>query len=566
MKVKSFIGLLILLIVGVFVWAKNSSKENFSQAKDLPNGALVYLQTNDLPQLIKLWNESLLKEKYLESQNFAEFQNSHLGIKLAERFADLSGAIGFSLDLQTLSGLAEKQAAVAIYDIGKLDIVFVSPLNEELFSATMFAQNSNNFVENQLEDGTRIYQIQVGVDRQRQKQKVLFANIKGRFVLATNEKLFLQTISAINGKQRLYDESDFNKLTKRIAPNLITIWVNQEKLNTDYYFKRYWLMGKTEDLQNIRAGIFDLNLNETGLTEKREFLLKERQNVGQISNAEAKDLVAGIPENVPFYHLQKVDEKSPGEAIHETLFDKKIVEKTRGNYSHNWSYDDINNYYENDFNYLNSDFEKAINEAEEDDNVETKTFPVSRISDVLSPTNPSAILTAVSPKKLENPLFVEFRKIAIILLKNPNAFQSNKFENVLIEALKNRITVADSTFVWETENNLRKLKVPMLGWEISYQLQGDKLLIANDFEFLQECFSRENNNDLEAKDFTALTVIRPANREEIFDVVMGKLAINDDDFFTGNVASLLDLMAEVKKIEIRRKANGEFLEEEILVK
>ncbi|HRH46687.1 MAG TPA: hypothetical protein PKY82_33895, partial [Pyrinomonadaceae bacterium] len=222
MKIKIAIITLILLVVGVFVWAKTSSKDKFSQAKDFPNGALVYLQITDLPQAIKLWNESKLKEKYQESQNFKEFQLSHLGIKLTERFKGLSDATGFSIDLQTLSGLAEKQAAVAIYDIGKLDIVFIAPMNEELFSATMFAQNSSSFEENELADGTTFYVLEAEVDRQRQKQKVIFANIKGRFVLATSEKLFLQTIVAIKGKQRLYDEMNFKNLSERIAPNLAT--------------------------------------------------------------------------------------------------------------------------------------------------------------------------------------------------------------------------------------------------------------------------------------------------------------------------------------------------------
>lgn len=566
MKIKVAIVTLILLIVGVFVLAKTSSKENFSQAKDFPNGALVYLQITDLPQVIKFWNESKLKEKYLESENFKDLQTRHLGIKLAERWTDLNEAIGFPLDLQTVSGLAENQASVAIYDIGKLDIVFIAPMNEELFSATMFANNSSNFEENELADGTTFYVLEAEVDRQRQKQKVIFANLKGRFVLATSEKLFLQTVAAIKGKQRLYDEPNFKKLSERIAPNLATIWVNQEKLNNDYYFKKYWLMSDVKDLQNIQAGIFDVNLNENGLTEKREFLLKEPTNPGKISKSDAQELTAKIPENVPFYRLQKVDEKQLGETIYNTLLDKQITKKPRRKHSKDWSYYDYDNYYESDYTYLNSDFDKQINENEDEENIEVKAFPVSQISSSLNSANPTTILTATSPKMLENPLFVEFRKIAIISLKNPNSFHANEFENSIVEALKNRVTVADTKFVWETEKDLRKLKVPMFGWELVYQLQDNKLLIANSFEFLQECLSNENKAEIETKDISDLTVIRLTNRQEVFDNVMKKLDDNDGDFLKGNVASLLDVMENVKQIEIRRKSDNNFLEEEILVK
>jgi hypothetical protein len=80
MKTKSVVILFVLLIVSILVWAKTTSNEQFSQAKDFPGGALIYVQVSDLPQVIKLWEESKLKENYLASQNFSELQKRHLGI------------------------------------------------------------------------------------------------------------------------------------------------------------------------------------------------------------------------------------------------------------------------------------------------------------------------------------------------------------------------------------------------------------------------------------------------------------------------------------------------------
>ncbi|MEK7723409.1 MAG: hypothetical protein AAB336_03605 [Acidobacteriota bacterium] len=573
MKIKVAIITSILLIVGFFVWAETSSKEKFSLAKDFPNGALVYLQITDLPQFIKLWNESKLKEKYLNSENFSGLQKRHLGIKIAERWNDWSNAVGFSLDLQTLGSLGEKQAAVAIYDVGKLDIVFVAPMNETVFSATMFAQNSGDFEEISLDDKTTAYVIDAEVERQKQKQKVIFANIKGRFVLATNEKLFLQTVSQITGKQKkqsLYDEPNFKKMSERITPNLATIWLDQERLNSDYYFKRYWLMSDVEDLQNIQAGIFDISLGETGLTEKREFLLKESQNLGQISNAEAQDLTRNIPENVPYFHLQKVEEKQLGEAIYETILDKKEVKNLRRSPSRNWSYEDYsyddNSYEYENYHYLNSDFDEEINQIDEDENIEEKPFQTNQFVSALGSANPTIILTATSPKILESPMFVEFRKVAIVSLKNPNNFQSNHFENTIVKALKHRITVADAKFEWTTENEFRKLNIPMLGWEIGYQLNGSKLFVSNSFEFLQECLANENKREISANGMSQLTVINLTNRKEHFDNVMKILSNENGNFFTGNLASMLDVFADVKQIEVRRKSEDNFLQEEILAK
>ncbi len=564
MKMKVAIVSMILLLVGVFVWAKTSANDDFAQAKDFPSGALVYLQVTDLPQVIKLWDESKLKEKYLASQNFADFQTSHLGIKLTERWSDLGNAIGFSLDLQTVSSLAEKQAAMAIYDVGKLDIVFVAPMNETLFSATIFAQNSLKFDENTLEDGTVFYEIEVEVDRQRQKQKIIFANIKNRFVLATSEKLFSQMISTINRKQRLYDEPNFNKLTEKMVPNLATVWINQEKLNADYYFKRYWLIKNLGDLQNIRAGIFDISLDKKGLTERREFLLKEVRNSGQISSVDAKSLLAKIPEDVPFYRLEKVDDKTIGKVGYDTLFDAEITPTKHRKASNNRSYSDFEDGFDEPrYSYDERDFDENINEIDEENDDEIEPFQTNRIQ---ISGNPTAIVLMTKPELLENPLFAEFRKIAVISLQNPSAFYGKEFENSIVDALKNRVTAADAKFVWESANEVRKLKIPLLGWEIAYQLHDGKLFVSNSFELFDEVLQTQNQIEVQSSNLSDLTVVRLANREKDFNQIMQQISTDKTDFFVGNVSSLLDVIDDVKEVVVKRDSNSLYLHEEVLLK
>jgi hypothetical protein len=363
MKTKLLTGLFPLLIIGAIVWAGITPQEKFAQAKDFPDGALVYLQISDLPQFIKLWDQSELKEKYLNSTNYNDLQSRHLGIKLQERWTEFSEAVGFPLDWTAVSSLAENKAAVAVYDIGKLDLVFVAPMNENLFTLTMFNQHAQNFEVQQLEDGTKYYSLEARVDRERQKQKLIFASIKGRFVLATSERLFLRTIAAINGRQRLHDEVYFKDLTARAVPHLATIWVNQEKLNADYYFKRYFLTSKVEDLRNIQSGIFDLNIDQNGLRETREFLLKQPAQIARISPAVVRDLAGGIPANVPYFRLQVADDQRLGEAVYETLFDRQRAQKTNRKHADDWRFSAYRHYYEPNYYHLDSDFDKEIDHA-----------------------------------------------------------------------------------------------------------------------------------------------------------------------------------------------------------
>ena len=67
----------------------------------MPRGALVYLQIEDLPGFIRLWNQSGFKENYLQSQNFDDLSKRHLGLKIASRWQEFSDALGMPIDLNS---------------------------------------------------------------------------------------------------------------------------------------------------------------------------------------------------------------------------------------------------------------------------------------------------------------------------------------------------------------------------------------------------------------------------------------------------------------------------------
>ncbi|HEX9961656.1 MAG TPA: hypothetical protein VGB00_12020, partial [Pyrinomonadaceae bacterium] len=280
MKLKVFITIL-LVSLAAFIAVSQIKSEAFAPAGDFPREALVYVQISDLPALARLWNESKFKEKYLASDNFGDFKNRHLGLKLASRWEEFNEATGFSIDLESVAGLAQNKAAIALYDIGKLEFVFIAPVPEEVFAASKFVRNQSNFEAETLDDGTIVYRKAVEADRGRQKQELIFTGAKGRFILATSEKLLAQTLNNINGKaskNRLIDEPSFKALSEKTASGAATVWVNQAALNKDYYFKCYWLMSDVESLKNIRAGIFDFSIEEGKLIERRKFLLNQAPN------------------------------------------------------------------------------------------------------------------------------------------------------------------------------------------------------------------------------------------------------------------------------------------------
>lgn len=571
MNIKILIGCSIVLLLALFAFSQIKN-EPFAPAEDFPRDALIYVQIADLPAIIKLWNESKFKETYTESDNFLSFQNQHLGRKLASRWNEFNEATGFAIDLETVAKMADNRAAAAIYDIGKLEFVFVAPVSNELFAAMQFVQNRDKFTAETLADGTVIYRTTVAADRGRQQQELIYTNVKGRFVLATDEKLLAKTLNNINGanaKNRLIDEPSMAVLSKNIEPHLATVWVNQTALNDDYYFKRYWLMSDVKELKNIRAGVFDFEMQEGRFVERRKFLLDKNIEIPLLSNQTAKQLTAYLPENTPFYRLCKADQNTVGETIKQTISDRmQIKKKSSKNEFYYSRYDDESS---GDYENLSEDYDEMIDDEDEQRVIGSRAE--SDFSKILASANPTAVLTFTEPKVLPAPLFVEFQRAAIYHLAAPDAFNRVAFESAIEREISENILISSPGIKlhWETkiENDVsrRELNAPMLGWSVGYILRGSELILTNNGEFLSEIIAPENPsmNDFSDSTLTGLTVINLDGKENSYDRIFAELAGENAEqtFFTGNVGSLLDSISDVGRIEIKQDYSQKILKEEV---
>ncbi|HEX8250134.1 MAG TPA: hypothetical protein VF599_18315 [Pyrinomonadaceae bacterium] len=575
MRLKIFIAIL-LVSLAAFIAVSQIKTAAFAPAGDFPRQALVYVQISDLPALARLWSESKFKEKYLASDNFDDFKNRHLGLKLASRWEEFNAATGFAIDLETVAGLAQNKAALALYDIGKLEFVFIAPVSDEIFAASRFARNLSNFDAETLDDGTIVYRKAVEADRGRQKQELIFTNAKGRFILATSEKLLAQTLHNIDGKaakNRLIDEPSFKALSEKTAAQTATVWVNQAALNKDYYFKRYWLMSGVESLENIRAGIFDFSMEEGELIERRKFLLNQQPQQQQQTIIKSVKNLSHLPATIPFYRLQAANNQTVDDAVHNTIFDNRknsAGNETDSGYYPAYHYRD--DYSSVDYNRLNENFDETINETDEAETPETSETTAD-FSKFLQSAKPQTVLTFAEPRLLSAPLFVEFRRAAIFNLASPAGLNRDSFEAAIEKNLAAQVLIAapDVRLKWETksENEItwRELKLPMLGWEISYAMRGDELILTNAADYLREIAATENPppNETPASALTELTVLNLRRKDDAYTRIFAEFAGRSaaDNFFTRNVESLLDSISEVGKIEIKKYYSRGFLEEEI---
>jgi hypothetical protein len=606
-RIRLITASLVLICVALIVYARTtrSNKNPYSLAGDLPRGALVYAQFQNLPELITLWEQSQLKERYLNSTNYQQFQHRHLAMKLVSRWEEFNSALGFPLDLAAIGSSTDGAAAVAIYDIGQLDLLFVAPISDEKVALTQFFKGKDQFEEMETPDGTPYYSHTVEADRGRQKQVLAFATVNGRFLLGTNEKLFLRALANINKRGKndsIADDPTFRTLSRKMNPHFATIWVDQSKLNVDYYFKHYWLMQNVAALKTIRAGIFDLEQQQSRWIERREFLTTspaERSNSG-ITAAELQQLYSRTPDDAPYVRFRSLVNNPglPGMIIRDTLFDSP-VEQESGSSSWSWDSYSSEDFYPTSgeeydaydrYSYLDDSYDKTINDPY-DARVAERGEPgrnplaaelehqfLTGLQNVLSPARPSAVAVATTPHTAKGPLFVEFRKVAIFNLRSPGNLRRELLEQSVAQGAQGRLTVnSGSQPSWQTGPAWRFLDLPMLGWEICYAIKDNMLIVSNSNEMMKAVLgSREKQSSVSA-DIDELTIIRFDRRKESFDDIVNVLdadaikhqqASNPDlnssqEFFSGNISSLLNVATDVSRIEIKRKSLGNNLQEEI---
>lgn len=616
----------VLLVAGAILIAyAQSSKKSvnpYALAADVPRGALLYAQFSDLPALIKRWDDSKLKEQYLASTNFRQFESRHLALKLIERWQEFNEAVGFSLDELTIGEAAENKAALAVYDFGRLEMVFVAPINEEKLMATKFFQSADQFEETELPDGTLYYSRAVQAEGGRREQRFAFASAHGRIILATSELLLLRTLANINSRtngDRLSDDPAFRNLSQEVAPHSLSVWLDQTKLNQDWYFKHYWLMHNIEQLKNIRACLLDLELQDGKWIEHRDFILsgEAAEKSFVIPSAAAQRILSFTPTDAPYLNLRALDEAtSAATIVRDTFMDHEGQEgqRKRERRWHWQSYDDADFYPsgeteetgEESYHALDPKFDSVIDdpvdaEVEGEDEgaqkslrLETEHRAQRDMLDSLAAAKPLYAATVESPQDFEGPLFAEFRRGAVITLQSPTNFHSAAFESAVNNLAESRLMIAgaQASLSWAdvacgAGGRCRELKLPMLGWGMSYALSGSELILSNSPELLQAMLRKDNSaRSFDPKSSASihdLTIIRLSRRAEAFDSLMQKLDAphvkaywakrqnaeqgNGDapseEFFSGNISSLLDVASAVAEIRIKRSFERARLREEV---
>jgi hypothetical protein len=274
-----------------------------------PGGALLYLEAQDFARELRDWNQSPEKQTWLAGANYAEFSRSMLFLRLTEEWKAFGGAAGFAADLPMLESIAGKRSAVALYDIGRLEFLYISEVPQAEAIKTALWQSRAQY-EPRAAAGIPFYV------RREQGHTVAFAASGGYLLLATREEALAGALRLLSGEKApaVADEPWYAETVAAAkTPGELRLTMNLEAVLKTHQFRSHWIHENTPSLREYWAGISDIHRSAGEIREDRTLLRRSPQPAPESVAA----LARLAPDDAGFYRAGAVG--SADEAVSEIL-------------------------------------------------------------------------------------------------------------------------------------------------------------------------------------------------------------------------------------------------------
>jgi hypothetical protein len=274
-------------------------------AQYTPAGALLYVQAADFSALLSQWENSAEITPWLKSSAYQVFSNSRLFLRLADAEKEFSSAAGVPTDVHLLRQIAGTESSLALYDIGKLEFLYITRLPEAgamqstLWQAhakleTRSAGNVTFFVRKDPQSG----------------REVAFAINGDYLLLATSEDLLAKSLKLFGGEDlpTLAAESWWSQAVAAAgAQGELRMVLHLATIVPGPYFRSYWIQRNVSELKQYSASVSDLFQTGTEFREERVLLRKnaatDPASLDEGSAAVA-DLVRLLPRSVGVYQAK----------------------------------------------------------------------------------------------------------------------------------------------------------------------------------------------------------------------------------------------------------------------
>lgn len=559
--VSAFCILVALATVG---WSAYRSLEATSApfSNFVPSGPLLYLEAKDLSSLLGDWNSSPQKAQWIKSESYEMFSRSRLFLRLKAAGDQFALAAGLPPDDNFLSQIAGEHSVVAIYDIGKLQFLYITYLPAAKSMQTTLWQTRANF-EPRTSGGVEFYLRRDPAS----EREVAFAIAGDYLLLATREDLIAAALQLIAGTSDRSVEKDSWWAQSTAAAKTtgdLRLVLDLARLVPNGYFRTYWVQQNITNLSQYSAAISDLFRSNKQYREERVLIRKRvpEQNPSAESLAAAADLARLVPSDAGVYVANADPSSDACLALLETKFlaahlaaqpptrFSPQVQLTSGEEG------------------ASSDLETRIDEPPVDRALASQSNLA--LKQLLTKSPLLASLQVQSTSRMKDDVFVRIRS-AVVLVSSTDWDEASA-QAALGDAFRSSLTASQLGFVWQQKSGYAQLDGL---WPLTLAIRGKYLIVANDpalMESMLAGFARTSdrqpalllagfNHYREQSNFARLAgfIDRPGGSAPGFPNIA-----RQPQFFSDNLASLSQTLAAISSERIEIRSQGDTMRQTVI--
>ena len=518
-------------------------------SKYVPAGPLLYLEAKDFSSLLSEWNSSPQKRQWTESSSYDVFSRSRLFLRLKGASDQFAAAAGLPPDMNFLSQVSGERSALALYDIGNLQFLYITYLPSAKSMETELWQSRAKF-EPRNAGGVDFY---LRRDPE-SKRELAFAVSGDCLLLATREDLMAGALQLMSGKQDRTIESEqwwTQSTTAAGKPGDLRLVLDLEKLVPNGYFRTYWVQQNITDLSQYSAAVSDFFRSSERYREERVLIRKKQpaQPAPVAGLAAVADVSRLIPDNVGVYSAKANPTSDSSFALLETKLlaphlgpapPSQIapqVQLTSGEQG------------------AASDLETRIDQAP----AERQSAPqsTSALKTLLDKTQLVASLQLQSTARDQAGVFVRIH--SAVVLVSATEWQESELQSALADFVRPGLTASQLGVAWQQKTGYQQLDGL---WPLAASAHGRYLLVSDDpalMESLLANFTRTSNR--EPAEYLAgfnhqrerANFVRFTSLIDHPSMATDTTSERQPQFFSGNMASLSATLTGVssEKIEVR---------------
>jgi hypothetical protein len=443
-----------------------------------PAGAVLYLEAKDAGALVRDWDASAEKTSWTQSSNYGSFSRSQLYLRLADAQTEFASAAGVPADYALFNSVAGGNSAIAMYDIGKLEFLYITRLpSARALNTTLW--KSRGSYQTRRAGGVDYYLKEDPAFR----RTAVFAYAGDLLLLGTRQDALagaLELIARVN-RPSVASEPWFQSATQAAAPGDrdLRLVYNMDHLVQTHQFRSHWIQNNTAALREFSSGLADLERTTAEFRERRVLLRSNASPDGSTFEPRAGQLLALAPDDAGLYRLwSRPDSTTAAHWIEEKIFSATAAPAVKRENAPGAS--------ESGDAGSESDLEIRIDETPLSDARSTQAFETLRAQ--LNPVNLDAMLEVSSTSVQPDQVFVQ-PHAALVLLASTN-WDANQIRAALTSAANGLWTSAGLGAGWRAGANGAQ-ELDGLG-KIVLVVDGQKLIVSDSVDLVNSILARRN--------------------------------------------------------------------------